>query len=35
MVRALAGYGLKQKQIAVLVGIKSTATLRKHFPDEP
>jgi hypothetical protein len=34
MVRALAGYGLKQEQIAVLVGIKSTATLRKHFADE-
>jgi hypothetical protein len=34
MVRVLAGYGLKQEQIAVLVGIKSTATLRKHFADE-
>lgn len=34
MVRALAGYGLKQEQIAVLVGVKSTATLRKHFHHE-
>ena len=33
-VRALAGYGLKQEQIAVLVGVKSTATLRKHFHPE-
>jgi hypothetical protein len=33
-VRALAGYGLKQQQIAVLVGVRSTATLRKHFRDE-
>ena len=34
MVRTLAAYGMKQEQIAVLVGVKSTATLRKHFHNE-
>lgn len=33
-VRALAGFGLKQEQIAALVGVRSTATLRKHFRQE-
>ena len=33
-VRALAGYGLKHEQIAALVGVRSTATLRKHFRHE-
>ncbi|MBV8812373.1 MAG: hypothetical protein JO033_27190 [Acidobacteriaceae bacterium] len=34
MVRALAGYGMIQAQIATLVGVSSTATLRQHFHDE-
>jgi hypothetical protein len=33
-VRALAGYGLRQAQIASVVGVGSTATLRKHFREE-
>jgi transposase len=33
-VQALAGYGLKQEQIAKMIGIRSTKTLRKHFQSE-
>ena len=33
-VKALAGYGLSQEQIAAAMSIGSTATLRKHFRDE-
>jgi hypothetical protein len=34
MVKALAGYGVKQRQIAALLGLASTTTLRKHFAEE-
>jgi len=34
MVKALAGYGVKQRQIAALLDLASTTTLRKHFPEE-
>ncbi|MGI8962424.1 MAG: hypothetical protein ACR2IV_22240 [Bryobacteraceae bacterium] len=34
MVKALAGYGVKQQQIAALLDLASTTTLRKHFPEE-
>ena len=34
MVKALAGYGVKHKQIAALLDLNSTTTLRKHFPEE-
>ena len=34
MVKALAGYGVKQRQIAALLDMASTTTLRKHFPEE-
>jgi hypothetical protein len=34
MVKALAGYGVKQRQIASLVGLGSPSTLRKHFHEE-
>ena len=30
-VRALAGYGMTHEQIAQIIGIRSTKTLRKHF----
>jgi len=33
-VLALAGYGLKHEQIAPLIGIRSTKTLRKYFRGE-
>jgi len=33
-VRALAGYGVKHKQIAALLDLNSTTTLRKHFREE-
>jgi hypothetical protein len=33
-VKALAGYGVKQRQIAALLGLASTTTLRKHFAEE-
>ena len=33
-VRALAGYGVRQRQIAALLGLASTTTLRKHFQEE-
>ena len=33
-VKAMAGFGLKQEQIAVLLGLSSVATLRKHFRQE-
>ena len=33
-VRALARYGLKHKQIAALLDLASTTTLRKHFAEE-
>ncbi len=33
-VKALAGYGLKHEQIASIVGVRSTKTLRKHFRHE-
>jgi hypothetical protein len=34
MVKSLAGYGLKQEQIASLLGLASTTTLRKYFREE-
>src|SRR3954454_4698139 len=34
MVKALAGYGVKQRQIAALLDLASTTTLRKHFAEE-
>jgi hypothetical protein len=34
MVKMLAGYGLKQQQIATLLDLASTTTLRKHFAEE-
>jgi hypothetical protein len=30
----MAGYGLKQEQIAILIGVASTVTLRKYFREE-
>lgn len=33
-VRAMAGYGLKQEQIAILIGVASSVTLRKYFREE-
>jgi len=33
-VRALAGYGLRQQEIATIVGLVSVETLREHFHDE-
>jgi hypothetical protein len=33
-VKALAGYGLKHEQIAWVIGLRSTKTLRKHFRSE-
>ena len=33
-VKALAGYGVRQRQIAALLGLASTTTLRKHFQEE-
>ena len=33
-VKALAGYGLKHEQIASVIGMRSTKTLRKHFRQE-
>lgn len=33
-VRALAGYGLKHEQIARVIGMRSTKTLRKYFRSE-
>ncbi len=33
-VKALAGYGVKHEQIAFIVGVRSTKTLRKHFRHE-
>jgi len=33
-VKLLAGLGMKQEQIAKLVGVRSTTSLRKHFRDE-
>jgi hypothetical protein len=33
-VKSMAGYGLKQEQIATLMGLGSTTTLRKHFREE-
>jgi len=32
--RALAGYGLKHEQIARVIGMRSTKTLRKYFRSE-
>src|SRR5690348_13907128 len=34
VVKSLAGYGLKQEQIASLLGLASTTTLRKYFRGE-
>jgi hypothetical protein len=34
MVKTLAGYGVKHNQIAALLDLASTTTLRKHFPEE-
>ena len=33
-VKSLAGYGMKQDEIASLIGLASTTTLRKHFREE-
>ena len=33
-VKAMAGFGLKQEQIAILLELSSVATLRKHFRQE-
>src|SRR4051812_24996583 len=33
-VKSMAGFGLKQEQIAILIGLGSAATLRKHFRQE-
>jgi hypothetical protein len=33
-VKLMAGFGLKHEQIAILIGIGSAATLRKHFGKE-
>jgi hypothetical protein len=33
-VKALAGYGVRHQQIAVLLGLASTTTLRRHFAEE-
>jgi hypothetical protein len=33
-VKSMAGYGLKQEQIAILIGVASTVTLRKYFREE-
>jgi hypothetical protein len=33
-VKAMAGFGLKHEQIAILIGLASAATLRKHFGKE-
>ena len=32
--KAMAGFGLKQEQIAILLELSSVATLRKHFRQE-
>ena len=33
-VRAMAGFGMTQQDIATSLGLRSTKTLRKHFPKE-
>jgi hypothetical protein len=33
-VKSLAGYGMRHKQIAFLLGLRSTTMLRKHFRQE-
>jgi hypothetical protein len=33
-VKSMAGFGLKHEQIAILIGLGSAATLRKHFRKE-
>jgi hypothetical protein len=33
-VKSLSAYGIKQEGIARMVGLRSTKTLRKHFPEE-
>ena len=33
-VKAMAGFGLSQRQICVLIGMRSTRTLRRHFRSE-
>jgi hypothetical protein len=33
-VKSLAGYGLRHKQIALILGLSSTTLLRKHFRQE-
>ncbi len=34
MVKSMAAYGVKQEDIARVVGLRSSKTLRKHFRDE-
>jgi hypothetical protein len=34
IVKAMTGYGLKQEDIATMLGLRSPNTLRKHFSEE-